>query len=110
MKKIIISIVALLFFAVLFTILDYNGKSFHISQIIQPVIFASVLIICIFSSAARKYMIAASFFMLSLMIITYLLQMLEVSNWIGSLGFGVLTITLFSYLPELIKKGYIEKY
>ena len=39
--------------------------------------------------------------LLSLMVFTYLLNLLEISNWIGSLGFGMLIIVIVRMLKRI---------
>ena len=58
----------------------------------------------------RKYLLIASFALLLLMIFFYLIGQLDTSNWLGSLGFALLIVTIVSYLPQLFKRGYIDKY
>lgn len=57
----------------------------------------------------RKYSLILSLSSLFLMIVFYLIGQLDTANWFGSLGFGLLVITVIFYLPELFKKGYINK-
>lgn len=58
----------------------------------------------------RKIVLVISLFFIGLMIFTYLIGLLEISNMIGSWGFGIFTVVVATYLPQLIKKGFIEKY
>ena len=108
--KIILAFVLILVFTFLFTIMNVGLEINSVNQIIQPLIFALTATIDILYFPLRKYFLAASLCLLSLMVMTYLINMLEVSNWVGSLGFGMLFITVASYLPEIIKKGNIEKF
>lgn len=112
MKKInIITLASIttLIFTLLFMVLD-SGWDFSHSNFIQAVIFALTTVICIFYSPFRKYILIAALVLLILMIITYLISTLDLSNWIGTVGFGILAIVVFSYIPQLIKRGYVEKY
>lgn len=79
-------------------------------QLIQPVIFALTGVIATFFLRKRKLILIISLSLLSLMIFAYLLSLMDISNWLGSLGFGMLFITIFSYLPQVIKRGYVEKF
>lgn len=108
-NKIPAAAVAVLILTLLFAILS-SGLDFEGSDFIQPVIFAIAATICIFYSPFRKYILIIATALLTLMVATYLINKFDLSNWIGSLGFGAFTIVVFSYIPQLIKKGHIEKY
>lgn len=108
--KIILAFVLILIFTFLFTIINVGLDINSVNQIIQPLIFALTAAIGILYFPLRKYFLVVSLCLFSLMVMTYLINMLEVSNRIGSLGFGMLFITVASYLPEIIKKGNIEKF
>lgn len=109
-KKLLLIPILIVVLAYIFIILNIGVKINQISQVIQPLIFAVSVVICIFSSKFRKYIIQLSLVLLLFMVLSYLFNFLEISNWVGSLGFGLLFITVFSYVPKLIKKGYIEKF
>lgn len=112
-KKIFVVLIAILLiwiFIILSFGLNVNLLEIALFKLIQPVIFAVAATICIFYSSLRKYLLMASSALLIFMILTYLFNMLDVANWIGSLGFGAFAIVVFSYIPQLIKKGHIEKY
>lgn len=91
-------------------VLDFGFGAYQFKQTIQPFIFAISFTICIFYPNFRKYNIITALILLTLMIFIYLLNSIEISNWFGSLGFGMLFIAIISYLPQIIKKGSIEKY
>lgn len=95
---------------IIFVILDHGMNVNSIGQLAQPLIFTCTFIAGIFFHSARKYLLAVGIILLSLMIFTYLFASLDASNWIGSLGFGIFFTTVFTYLPEIISKGYIERY
>lgn len=97
-------------FSFIFTILDIGMEVKQPIQLTQPIIFALTAVSAIFFLRKRKLILIISLFLLSLMIFTYLLGLVDISNWIGSFGFGMFTIIVATYLPDLIKKGFIEKY
>lgn len=102
-KRIILALILIMVLTAVFTLLNYTS-------VIQPIIFALSATVNILYRTYTKLLLIVSLSLLSLMIIAYLFNQLNFSNWIGSLGFGLFIITIFSYLIELIKKGYIEKY
>ncbi len=106
--KIVKKILLILFFLVVFVVLNEGGKINQMDQLIQPLLFAVSAVISVYSPKFRKYIIRLSAGLLFIMVITYLFNELEISSWMGSLGFGLLFISVFSYSPQLIKKGYIE--
>ncbi len=109
-KKIIFAPILLVISSLIFIVLDNGSLTPQIDQLIPPVFFAITLTLCIFFPNFRKYLLIISVTLLILLIITYLFQILEISNWLGSLGFGMLIMIIFSYIPQLIKDGLIEKF
>lgn len=110
MKKFFLGIIIFVSAALIFSLLEFESSFDKFGTLIQPLIFALTLTVSIFLKHIRKVILSISIALLIIMILTYLLNMINISNWIGGLGFGILIVTLASYLPELIKKGYIEKY
>lgn len=90
--------------------LNVNLLEIALFKFIQPVIFAVTATICIFFPFLRKYLLMVSLTLLIFMILTYLFNLFDFANWTGNLGFGILAIVVFSYIPQLLKKGYLEKY
>lgn len=109
-KKMILIPVLIIIFSFVFTVLNTGLELKRFDQIIQPLIFALSITICILYSNFRKYFINASLCLLLAMVLTYMFNMLEIANWLGSLGFGILFITIMSYLPQLIRRGSIESF
>lgn len=108
-NKISLASVTGLILVLLFTILS-SGLDFSGANLIQPVVFATMATLCFFYPSLRRYILIVALVLLILMVFTYLINKLDLSNWVGSLGFGILAILVFSYTPQLIKKGFIEKY
>lgn len=109
-KKIILTPILIIISTCIFLVLDNGGDTTQTSLIIQPILFGISFTISILFSSLRKYLMILSVILLSFMILIYLFQRLDISNWLGSLGFGMLFVTVLSYLPQFIKRGYIEKY
>lgn len=108
--KVILVPILIVVLTYIFTLLNLGVSINQVSQVIQPLIFAFSVVICIFSPKYKKNIIQLSLGLLLFMIFTYLFNLADISNWVGALGFGMLFIAVFSYLPQLIKKGYIEKF
>lgn len=79
-----------------------------INDIIKPLIFSTSLVISI-ANFYRNYLLRISFTLLFLMVIFYLFWQIPASEWFGSVGLGILTVYVLGHIPQLIKKGYIEK-
>lgn len=109
-NKIIISPILFVIAVFIFTVLDVGMKVDQINQLVQPLFFAATFTLSVLFANFRKYLLICSGLLLILLVITYMLQMLVISDWVGRLGFGMLLIILFSYFPQLIKRGYIEKF
>lgn len=109
-KKMSVALVFLIILTIIFTILDSGLNIKQLNLLIQPLIFGVAATISFLFGSYRKLLLFFSATLLSLMIITYLFNLLDLANWIGSLGFGILIIVLFSYIPVLIKKDHIEKF
>ncbi len=58
----------------------------------------------------RKYLLVISFVLLVLMVPFLLMGRLDTADLLGSLGFGSLMVVTISYLPQLLRKGYIDKF
>lgn len=79
------------------------------NKIFQSLIFSSTLIVSVFLPKFKVKLLYTTFFILFFMMLLYLLNNLNYSNFLGSIGIGMLTIIIFSYLPQLLKNGEIEK-
>lgn len=93
--------------SLVFMILEYGRITFLIDELIQPVIFAFTVTVMFLNGKSRLLILWFSGVLLVLMVVFYLFNFLSVSSWVGSLGFGILVILIFSYLPNLIKYGHI---
>lgn len=109
-KKFYIGIIIFVVSAFIFSLLEFESSLYKIDTLIQPLIFALTLTCSITLPKFRKTILLISIGLLVIMVLTYLFNMISISNWIGGLGFGILVVTLITYLPGLIKRGYIEKY
>lgn len=108
LSKILVAIMILIISFPIFIWLE-NGFSVKSSlDLVKPIVFS-------FSAAFsymnfyRKFLLISSLFLLTIMIFFYLIWKIDLSNWFGSLGFGILIIYTLGFIPQLLKKGYIEK-
>lgn len=102
-KKFIKCIVVFFISLGLFTLLEFGPSNF-------PLLFAATLCLSVTLPNFRKKLLLISFTLLLLMVLFYLLNNLAWANLIGAGGFGMLVLVIFTYIPELIKRGHIERY
>lgn len=104
-------LIAVIILFVSFPIFIWLESGFAIKtpiDLIKPVIF-SISLAASFGNFYKRILLTISLILLSFMVVFYLLWKIDLSNWFGSLGLGVLAIYIFGYLPQLIKKGFVEK-
>ncbi len=77
-------------------------------ELIKSIIFGITLFIAM-NPVYRKYLFLVCFFLLTLMTFFYLFWQITWADRFGSIGFGILVITVFSYMWQLLKNGYVEK-
>ena len=77
-------------------------------ELIKSIIFAVSLFVSLFATY-KKFILWISIVLLLIMILLYLLWQIPLSNMFGSIGFGMFLIFILSYIPDLIKKGFVEK-
>ncbi len=109
MFKIIKVIIIFAVSIIVFSFLEYETSLNKIPTLMQPLFFSITLSVCLLWPRFRKIFIFCALIFLTIMIFTYLLNILDIAEWIGSLGFGMLVITIISYSNDFIKKGYIER-
>lgn len=98
---------AILFF--IFNILEFELLNEGMNKSIQSFVFAVSSGTAIFYPKLRKKLISASLAILIVMILFYLSGNIKLANSIGSLGFGILAITIATYIPAIFKSGYLEE-
>ena len=91
----------------LFIILEYGRVTTSFNELLQPVIFSSVVAMIFLYGQSRRFISWGVLILFALMVVFYLAGSLFMSNWTGGLGMGIFVILTFSYLPKLIKNGHI---
>ena len=108
-KKNIVKI--LLSLTIIFPVMIVLNTGFPIDtywKIAQSVIFTVVFTIILVWPQSKKTIFWLGLFLIILMMFFYIFSLIEWSNMIGSTGVGFIMINLVSYLPQLIKLGYIK--
>lgn len=98
-------------FAISFVIFVYLETGFRvdsINKLSEPLIFAFGMMFT-FNFKYKKYLLFFSFLLLFGTILAYLFWQLSISDWLGSISLGILVIYAIGLLPDLLRRGYIEK-
>lgn len=93
-----------------FNFLEYGFSWDRMDKFIVPALLTSVLVINFFIPRTRRYFLLLPFGLFAIMVALYLINKLALSTTLGSFGFAILLIVVISYIPEIFKKGYIEKF
>lgn len=94
---------------VIFNFLEYGLSWDRLDKFIYPIILTMISMIIFLNTKIRKLFMILSFTLLFLMAALYLLDELNLSNSVGSFGFTIFLIVVASYIPEMIRQGYVEK-
>lgn len=107
-RKILVSIIIFIVTLPLFVWLESGFSIKSPIDLIKPLCFSFSATFS-YMNFYRKFLLISSLFLLTIMVFFYLIWKIDLSNWFGSLGFGMLIIYVAGYFPQLLKKGYIEK-
>lgn len=108
--KLLIKIFIPFLLIILFNFLEYGFKWDKTEQFIYPIILMIITLTVFYVSKLRRLFLIASVCILLVMVLLYLTNKLDLANIVGSFGFTLLLIVVSAYLPELTKKGFIEKF
>lgn len=101
----IISIVS--FF--IFSGIEFEPLNQVTSKYLQAFIFSATLAVSIIKPSLRLKLFYLGFLLIFLMVCFYLFGRLPTANSFASIGIGILLIVSLTYLPELFRKGFVEK-
>lgn len=107
--KIITAIIVLIISFLTFNILEYELLYSLGNKYILSSFFSLGLTFALFIPKLRFKLIILSFILLFLTTFLYLAGQMGLANFLASGGIGLMALVLFSYLPEIFKKGYVEK-
>ncbi len=99
-----------LFLVVFFNFSEYGYKWNRIDKFIYPIILMILTLVIFLRPKLRKLFLVLSLTVLLLMIFLYLLDEMNLANTVGSFGLALLLIITASYMPQIIKKGFVEKF
>lgn len=90
-----------------FYILEYGFTFDSTGKLLVPLLLSGFTTIMLFKPKFKRYILFLSGVCLALMIF---FNLLSLSKDVGNFGFSLLIVTIFLYLPQLIKKGRVEKF
>lgn len=108
MKKTIKRITLSLFVFGFFLILNSGFKFDPWDSLFQTLFFTLMTILLLSKPALKKAFVVLSVILFIIMAVFFTLDFIDIANFFGSLGFGILIISSLFYLPKLIKYGYIK--
>lgn len=95
---------------VFFNFSEYGFEWNRPEKFIYPVILMILTLVIFLKTKLRKFFLTWSLVMLLLMIVLYLVGNIDMANIVGSFGFVLLIIVVTSYMPQIVKSGFIEKF
>lgn len=76
-------------------------------SLFQTLFFTLITMILVFQPRLKKAFVILSVMLFIIMVVFSILDIIDIANFFGSLGFGILIISSLFYLPKLLKHGYI---
>lgn len=76
---------------------------------VQTIAFALVFSMILVWPQIRKFILWTAGFLIMAMAALFITGRIENAELFGSSGFGLVILILIAYLPQFIKKGYVEK-
>lgn len=97
-------------FGGIFYVLEYGTTWDNPGKFLKPILLSGFTVTMLFQQKLRRYIFIFSIICLLLMAVMSVFNWSDLSNNIGSFGFSLLVVTVFLYLPQIIKKGHVEKF
>lgn len=107
MKKLIKKTVLIFLLSFFFLALNSGFVLSDFISIIQTIFFILITLILLYKPKLKKCFVVVSLICLSIMVVFFTAYLIDVANFFGSLGFGILLISSLFYLPQLLKHGHI---
>lgn len=110
MKVLIKYIFLVIMLLIIINLLEYGLLWERIEHYIYPSVLTIISLIILLKPVLRKLFLVLAFCLLGLMVLVYLFNELNLANLVGSFGFALLLIVVSSYIPQIIKEGFVEKF
>lgn len=107
MKKAIKKIILYLFVFGFFLMLNSGFKFDSPDSLFQTLFFTLTTLLLISQPWFKKTFVVLSMILFIIMVIFFTLDFINIANFFGSLGFGILIISSLFYIPKLLKYGYV---
>lgn len=104
---VVLIISPVLFF--IFNLVEFEPLNQATSKYLQSLLFVLTFITVTLKPKFKIIIFYLAFILLLIMIGFYLLQKITVANSLASIAIGILLITSLTYLPQILKNGYVEK-
>lgn len=95
---------------ILFNFLEYGFVWNRWDQFAYPGLLVVITYLVLYLPKFRKISLITSFVFLLIMVFLYLMNELVLANVMGSFGFAILLIVTASYLPQIISKGFVDRF
>lgn len=107
MKKAIKRITVSLLVFGFFLMLNSGFKFDSLDSLFQTLFFTLMTLLLIFQPWLKKALVILSVILFVIMVVFFVLDFIDIANFFGSLGFGILIISSLFYLPKLLKYGHV---
>ncbi len=107
MKKVIKKIILYSFVFGFFLILNSGFKFDPWDSLFQTLFFTLMTLLLISKPVLKRTFIILSVIFFVIMVVFFIFDLINVANFFGSLGFGVLIISGLFYLQRLLKYGHL---
>ena len=97
-------------FFILFFFLNTGFYEKPLWLVLQATFFALVAVLMFLRKIKKVWLIYFFFFLFVGMVVSILFEGVFVAEVLGSTGFGLIIILLISYLPHLVRDGYLKKW
>lgn len=94
----------------LFYILEYGFIFDSSDKLLRPFLLSGFAAVMFFKPNVKRYSLFLIGCCLILIILTNIFSLENFSKNISDFGFSLLLVTIVLYLPQIIKKGYIERF
>lgn len=104
-----IILVSVIIFPVMF-LLNVGFSLYPYWKIVQAGIFTIICVVIFCWPQSKVTFFIMSLFLIILMAVFYVVGLMEYAEIVGSTGVGFVIINVVSYLPQLIRLGYIRRW
>lgn len=93
----------------IFSNIEFESLNQTNNTYFQAFIFTTTLAISIFKPKFKMKLFYIAFSLLFLTVGFYLFQRIDIANSLSSVSIGMLLLVSFTYVPLLVKEGFVKK-